>query len=118
MHIIIVDDHPLLIKGLEALLTELDPSVTTRGEDSMLVRETKPPACLPSTTTSSASTRPPSSSARASAEPSARVPAAPKAAHREVHRRDAPVTGRALPRFAPAGLADRGRPGLPPLPQR
>jgi DNA-binding NarL/FixJ family response regulator len=35
MHVIIVDDHPLLIKGLEALLAELDRSVTTRGARSV-----------------------------------------------------------------------------------
>jgi DNA-binding NarL/FixJ family response regulator len=31
MHVLIVDDHPLLIKGIEALLLELDSSVTTAG---------------------------------------------------------------------------------------
>ena len=31
MHVLIVDDHPLLIKGVEALLLELDSTVTTAG---------------------------------------------------------------------------------------
>jgi DNA-binding NarL/FixJ family response regulator len=35
MHVLIVDDHPLLIKGVEALLLELDPSVTTAGARSI-----------------------------------------------------------------------------------
>lgn len=31
MHVLIIDDHPLLIKGIETLLLELDPAVSTAG---------------------------------------------------------------------------------------
>lgn len=31
MHVLIVDDHPLFIKGVQALLEEIDPDVTTIG---------------------------------------------------------------------------------------
>jgi len=35
MHILIVDDHPLFIKGVQALLGELNPSVQTTGAHSI-----------------------------------------------------------------------------------
>jgi DNA-binding NarL/FixJ family response regulator len=37
MHILIVDDHPLFIKGVQALLGELNPSVQTTGAHSVEV---------------------------------------------------------------------------------
>jgi DNA-binding NarL/FixJ family response regulator len=37
MHILIVDDHPLFIKGVQALLGELNPSVQTTGAHSIEV---------------------------------------------------------------------------------
>ena len=35
MHILIVDDHPLYIKGVESLLVELDPTIQTQGARSV-----------------------------------------------------------------------------------
>jgi DNA-binding NarL/FixJ family response regulator len=35
MHVLIVDDHPLFIKGVEALLGELNPAATTSGARSV-----------------------------------------------------------------------------------
>jgi DNA-binding NarL/FixJ family response regulator len=35
MHVLIVDDHPLFIKGVQALLVELDASVATTGARSI-----------------------------------------------------------------------------------
>jgi len=35
VHILIVDDHPLFIKGVQALLAELEPGVTTVGAGSI-----------------------------------------------------------------------------------
>ncbi len=35
MHVLIVDDHPLLIRGMQALLMELEPAATTAGARSV-----------------------------------------------------------------------------------
>jgi DNA-binding NarL/FixJ family response regulator len=35
MHVLIVDDHPLFIKGVQALLGEINPSVVTTGARSL-----------------------------------------------------------------------------------
>ena len=35
MHILIIDDHPLYIRGIQALLFELDPMIVTSGAGSV-----------------------------------------------------------------------------------
>jgi DNA-binding NarL/FixJ family response regulator len=46
MDILIVDDHPLYIKGVESLLVELDPTIQTKGarsvEDALAVAAIRP----------------------------------------------------------------------------
>jgi DNA-binding NarL/FixJ family response regulator len=46
MHILIVDDHPLYIKGVESLLIELDPTIQAQGarsvEDALAIAAMRP----------------------------------------------------------------------------
>jgi DNA-binding NarL/FixJ family response regulator len=46
MDILIVDDHPLYIKGVESLLVELDPTIRTKGarsvEDALAIAAIRP----------------------------------------------------------------------------